>query len=109
MTRNGCTPSHPNRKPWSIRMPSGWGRTLRGAMKMKKWSSSPATWSTIRTEGLSARHGEHLMVADTASAFAEAVSRLLACSNTRTELGMAGRLLLEKEFTWESAWKKLDF
>jgi hypothetical protein len=24
-------------------------------------------------------------------------------------VGAAGRLLLEKEFTWEAAWKKLDF
>jgi len=24
-------------------------------------------------------------------------------------VGAAGRLLLEKEFTWEIAWKKLDF
>jgi len=27
----------------------------------------------------------------------------------RKKVGMAGRLLLEKEFTWETAWKKLDF
>ena len=77
---------------------------------LEAWAAGlPVVSTTIGAEGLSARHGEHLMVADTASAFAEAVSRLLACSNTRTELGMAGRLLLEKEFTWESAWKKLDF
>jgi len=24
-------------------------------------------------------------------------------------VGTAGRLLLEREFTWETAWKKLDF
>jgi hypothetical protein len=27
----------------------------------------------------------------------------------RMWVGAAGRLLLEKEFTWETAWKKLDF
>ena len=27
----------------------------------------------------------------------------------RERVGAAGRLLLEKEFTWETAWKKLDF
>ena len=41
-------------------------------------------------------------------AFAGAVTRLLACSELRRSLGSAGRLLLEKEFTWEAAWKKLD-
>jgi glycosyltransferase involved in cell wall biosynthesis len=39
----------------------------------------------------------------------KAVSRLLACTELRQSLGAAGRLLLEKEFTWETAWKKLDF
>jgi len=42
-------------------------------------------------------------------AFAAAVTRLLACTDLRCSLGKAGRLLLEKEFTWETAWKKLDF
>jgi hypothetical protein len=27
----------------------------------------------------------------------------------RQRVGAGGRLLLEKEFTWEAAWKKLDF
>jgi len=27
----------------------------------------------------------------------------------RESVGSAGRLLPEKEFTWETAWKKLDF
>jgi hypothetical protein len=33
----------------------------------------------------------------------------LASKGLRGKLGIAGRLLLEKEFTWEAAWKKLDF
>jgi hypothetical protein len=33
----------------------------------------------------------------------------LACKELRQWVGAAGRLLLEKEFTWETAWKKLDF
>ena len=60
-------------------------------------------------EGLGARDGESLLLADGGPAFADAVSRLLACSNLRQNVGMAGRLLLEKEFTWEAVWKKLDF
>jgi glycosyltransferase involved in cell wall biosynthesis len=56
-----------------------------------------------------ARDGESLLLADGGPAFAEAVSRLLACTEFRKSLGAAGRLLLEKEFTWETAWKKLDF
>jgi hypothetical protein len=33
----------------------------------------------------------------------------LACIDLGEKVGMAGRLLLEKEFTWETAWEKLDF
>jgi hypothetical protein len=33
----------------------------------------------------------------------------LACIELRQRVGAAGRLLLEKEFSWETAWKKLDF
>ena len=50
-----------------------------------------------------------LPLADSRPAFAEAVSRLLACTELRERVGAAGRLLLEKEFTRETAWKKLDF
>jgi glycosyltransferase involved in cell wall biosynthesis len=48
-------------------------------------------------------------LADTAGEIADAVSRLLACKELRQSVGLSGRLLLEKEFTWETAWKKLDF
>jgi hypothetical protein len=40
---------------------------------------------------------------------AGAVERLLACSDLRASLAVAGRLLLEKEFTWEKAWRHLVF
>ncbi len=54
------------------------------------------------------RRGDSL-TGDGAAAFVDAVTRLLACSELRQKIGSAGRLLLEKEFTWETAWKKLDF
>jgi glycosyltransferase involved in cell wall biosynthesis len=65
--------------------------------------------TTVGAEGLPARHGEHLLLADSAAAFAEAVSRLLTCRDLRLTLGNSGRLLLEKEFTWVSVWPSLDF
>jgi glycosyltransferase involved in cell wall biosynthesis len=58
---------------------------------------------------LPVRDGENLLLADGAAALAEAVTRLLTCSNLQESLGRAGRLLVEKEFTWEIAWKKLNF
>jgi glycosyltransferase involved in cell wall biosynthesis len=65
--------------------------------------------TTLGAEGLPVENGRNLLLADTAAEFAQAVTRLLNCSTLRQTLGTAGRLLLEKEFTWESAWKKLDF
>ena len=60
------------------------------------------------TVTLTVRPGEHLLLADSPAAFAEAVSRLLACKELREGLGNAGRRLLEQQFTWEMAWQNLD-
>jgi glycosyltransferase involved in cell wall biosynthesis len=77
---------------------------------LEAWAAAlPVVSTSIGAEGLPARDGEHLLLADTAAAFADAVSRLLTCRDLRITLGNCGRLLLEKEFTWVSAWANLDF
>ncbi len=77
---------------------------------LEAWAAAlPVVSTTIGAEGLPARDGEHLVLADTPAAFASAVSRLLTCRDLRLTLGNSGRLLLEKEFTWVSAWSTLDF
>jgi glycosyltransferase involved in cell wall biosynthesis len=65
--------------------------------------------TTIGAEGLAARNGEHILLADSASAFADAVSKLLASPQDRQRLGMAGRLLLEEQYTWDAAWRGIEF
>jgi glycosyltransferase involved in cell wall biosynthesis len=62
----------------------------------------------LGAEGLPVRDGETALLADGAEAFVDAVTRLLTCKELRQRIGTAGRMLLEKEFTWETAWKKLD-
>jgi len=77
---------------------------------LEAWAAGlPVVSTTVGAEGLPALDGHNLLLADGAAAFAEAVTRLLKCSSLRQSLGSAGRLLLEKEFTWDAAWKKLDF
>ena len=77
---------------------------------LEAWAAAlPVVSTSIGAEGLPARDGEHLLLADTAAAFADAVSRLLTCKDLRVSVGNSGRLLLEKEFTWVSAWASLDF
>lgn len=77
---------------------------------LEAWAAGlPVVSTRVGAEGLPVRDGEDILLADSAVAFASAVSRLLACNTLRSQLGRAGRLLLEKEFTWEAAWVKLDF
>ena len=77
---------------------------------LEAWAAGlPVVSTTIGAEGLGAADGEHLLIADDAASFARATTRLLACNGLRTELAAAGRLLLNKEFTWETAWRRLEF
>jgi glycosyltransferase involved in cell wall biosynthesis len=77
---------------------------------LEAWAAGlPVVSTTVGAEGLPVRDGETALVADGGPAFAAAVTRLLTCMELRHTLGNAGRLLLEKEFTWETAWERLDF
>jgi polysaccharide biosynthesis protein PslH len=77
---------------------------------LEAWcAGTPVVSTSIGAEGLAARDGEHLIIADGAQPFAAAIARLLACKNLREEIAASGRLLLEKEFTWEKAWGNLAF
>ncbi|MCU1273135.1 MAG: glycosyl transferase, group 1 [Bryobacterales bacterium] len=76
---------------------------------IEAWAAGRAVVSTrVGAEGLPARHGENLLLADDAHSFAEAVLLLLTAPDLRRELGQAGRRLFESEFTWDRAWRKLD-
>jgi len=76
---------------------------------LEAWAAGRAVVSTtIGAEGLPARHEENLLIADDAGTFADAVSRLLTNSGLRARLGETGRTVFESEFTWGSAWQKLD-
>lgn len=77
---------------------------------LEAWAAAlPVVSTSIGAEGLPVRDGEQVLLADTAVTFAEAISRLLTCKDLRESVGNSGRLLLEKEFTWKSAWEGLDF
>ena len=77
---------------------------------LEAWcAGTPIVSTSIGAEGLPARDHEHLVIADDASSFGQAVTGLLACKDLRERIAASGRLLLEKEFTWEKAWGKLEF
>lgn len=76
---------------------------------LEAWAAgTPVVSTTIGAEGLEFRDGEHLILADDAGQFAEAVSRLLGSPADRTRLGAAGRGLYEERYTWPAVWKALD-
>ncbi len=77
---------------------------------LEAWAAGlPVVSTSIGAEGLPVRDGQHLLLADNPADFIAAVSRLLACSTLAGQIGNAGRLLQEKEFTWETVWQSLNF
>lgn len=76
---------------------------------LEAWAAAtPVVSTTIGAEGLPARNGEELLLADDPKRFAETVSECLASQDRRFRIGEAGRRLYEKSFTWQAGWRLLD-
>jgi glycosyltransferase involved in cell wall biosynthesis len=76
---------------------------------LEAWAAGRAVVSTtLGAEGLGARDGEHLLLADDPLDFADAVLRIWNDPPLRTRLGDAGWSLYRERFTWPAAWRKLD-
>ena len=76
---------------------------------VEAWAAGRAVVSTSSgAEGLPVHNGEHLLIADSAEDFAQAVSALLESSERRSALGSAGRQLYERCLTWEAGWSSLE-
>ncbi len=76
---------------------------------LEGWAAGRAVVSTtLGAEGLGARDGVELLIADSAQAMTAAVSALLLDGVRRKALGDAGRALFEERFTWPVAWKALE-
>jgi polysaccharide biosynthesis protein PslH len=77
---------------------------------IEAWAAGlPVVSTRVGAEGLPARDGDNILLADNGPDFAAAVSRLLASPALRQTLGSRGRMLVEQQFTWETAWKMLNF
>ena len=76
---------------------------------LEAWAAGRAVVATRQgAEGLGARDGEHLLLADDVNDFADAVLRLWSDPALRVRLGDAGWALYRERFTWPAAWQKLD-
>ncbi len=77
---------------------------------LEAWAAQRAVVSTrLGAEGLAARNGEHLAIAEYPQQFADVVIRLVRDRGARAGLAAAGRRLYEDRFTWEKAWGALPF
>jgi polysaccharide biosynthesis protein PslH len=68
-----------------------------------------ATVSTpLGAEGLELEPGRHVLIADGAPAFADAVVRALGDDELRTRLGTEGRALAERRYDWRALGDDLE-
>ena len=67
----------------------------------------PVISTSLGVEGLDVINGEHLIIADTDKAFADAVIRLLNDSKLADELGENGRKLISEKYSLESTSKNI--
>ena len=76
---------------------------------LEAWAAGRAAVSTtLGAEGLGARPGEHLLIADHPESFANAVIDALETPELRRRLGANGRALYQQRFTWPAAWRALE-
>jgi glycosyltransferase involved in cell wall biosynthesis len=62
---------------------------------------TPVVSTTKGAEGIEARHGEHLLLADDAASFAECTVRLMRDPDLRQRLASQARRLVEERYDWK--------
>lgn len=87
-----------------LRMGSGTRLKLLEALAM----SRPVVATTLGAEGIAAEDGEHLLLADTPEAFAEAVLKLLDDPALGQRLGEAGAALVSAQYDWPAIVPRLE-
>jgi len=74
------------------------------AMAMAK----PVVSTSLGAEGLEVTDEQDILLADTAEAFADRVARVLSDNALATDLGSAGRQLVERSYDWNASARKLE-
>ncbi len=64
--------------------------------------------TTVGIEGLNLKDGDHLLVADSPSDFANHVLRLIDDPALRQKLSASGRAAVEREYSWEAIGRHLE-
>lgn len=69
--------------------------------------ANPVVSTTLGAQGLELNHDEHLLLADTAESFADAMLRYLADAALRQRHGVAGRARILEKYTWRALGARL--
>ncbi len=76
---------------------------------LEAWMAAvPIVSTTLGAEGLPARDGEHLLIADDPAGFERAIAAILDDSTLASHLASQGRRMFLEYFTWEAGWKILE-
>jgi len=68
----------------------------------------PVITTSVGVEGIEARDGEHLLTADSADGFAEAVANTILDRTSATQLGLRGRHWVEEKYDWRRVYSRWD-
>jgi polysaccharide biosynthesis protein PslH len=83
-----------------------------GGMRVKivdGWTwGMPIVSTTVGAEGITVRHGETMMIADTPQEFAQATSLLLHNRAKADHLAQAGRQWVTEKYNWAQAYQQWD-
>jgi glycosyltransferase involved in cell wall biosynthesis len=76
---------------------------------LEAWAAGvPVVSTAVGAEGLAARPGKEILIAQSAAEFSSVTQKLLDSPSLREAIGDAGRKRYEADYTWEAAWRKLD-
>ena len=87
-----------------LRMGSGTRLKVLEGLSMGK----PMVSTALGCEGIDVVHGQHLLIADTAAAFADAVLDVMARPDLARRLSDEGRALMLRQYRWEHAVDALE-
>jgi len=83
-----------------------------GGMRVKildAWGwGLPIVSTTIGAEGIAIEPGQNILLADTAPAFAQAVSTLLSRPDTARQIAAAGRQTVLEQYNWQTVYRIWD-
>jgi glycosyltransferase involved in cell wall biosynthesis len=87
-----------------LRMGSGTRLKVLEGLSMGK----PMVSTSLGCEGIDLAHGKHLLIANEAETFADAVVELMANPEMAGRLGVEGRDLMLRRYRWETATEELE-